>query len=74
MIRIGADTIKDEKAGTSYYLLRLAIDAGEIERLGGHRLVPGMPVEAFIKTKDRTMLSYFLKPLTDQSRRAFREN
>jgi HlyD family secretion protein len=74
VIRIGADTVKDDKSGTSYYLLRLTLDAGEIDRLDGHRLVPGMPVEAFIKTKDRTMLSYFLKPLTDQSRRAFREN
>jgi HlyD family secretion protein len=33
----------------------------------------GMPVEAFIQTEERTMLSYLLKPLTDQARRAFRE-
>ena len=34
---------------------------------------PGMPVEAFLRTEERTMLSYLLKPLGDQARRAFRE-
>ncbi|MEA2966711.1 MAG: rane fusion protein type secretion system [Alphaproteobacteria bacterium] len=45
----------------------------ELARLNGLKLVPGMPVEAFIRTDERTMLSYFFKPLTDQARRAFRE-
>jgi HlyD family secretion protein len=71
--RIGADTIKEERDAT-YYLVRITLKPGEIERLGEQKLVPGMPVEAFVKTKDRTMLSYFLKPLTDQAHRAFREN
>jgi HlyD family secretion protein len=71
--RIGADTIKEERDAT-YYLVRITLKPGEIGRLGEQKLVPGMPVEAFVKTKDRTMLSYFLKPLTDQAHRAFREN
>jgi HlyD family secretion protein len=71
--RIAADTIKDDKAG-AYYLVRVALDAGEVARLGGRRLVAGMPVEAFITTAERSMLSYLLKPLTDQASRAFREN
>ena len=45
----------------------------EIARLGDVRLVPGMPVETFMKTYDRTVLSYFIKPLEDQVMRAFRE-
>lgn len=36
------------------------------------KLVPGMPLEVFIKTGDRSMVSYFLKPVTDQFNRAFR--
>jgi HlyD family secretion protein len=71
--RVAADIIKDDRSGTSYYLVRIAINGGEIARLGGLRLVPGMPVEAFIRTTDRTMLSYMLKPFADQMRRAFRE-
>jgi HlyD family secretion protein len=72
--RIAADTTRDERSGTSYYLVRIGLEGDEIQRLKGLRLVPGMPVEAFIKTAERTMLSYLLKPLIDQAWRAFREN
>jgi HlyD family secretion protein len=44
----------------------------EIARLGEAKLVPGMPVEAFVQTGERTMLSYFMKPLSDQLMRSFR--
>ena len=49
-------------------------DAGDqVARLGNVKLVPGMPVEAFVKTGDRTVMSYLMKPLSDQINRAFRE-
>ena len=54
-------------------LVRISLEADEIARLNGLKFVAGMPVEAFIRTEQRTMLSYLLKPLTDQARRAFRE-
>ena len=47
--------------------------ADEIKRLGDVKLTPGMPVEAFIQTGERTMMSYLVKPLRDQLTRAFRE-
>ena len=47
--------------------------AEEIARLGDVKLVPGMPVEAFVQTGDRTVMSYLMKPLSDQFTRAFRE-
>jgi hypothetical protein len=56
-----------------YFLVRISMSLVELARLNGLKLVPGMPVEAFIRTDERTMLSYFFKPLTDQARRAFRE-
>jgi len=56
-----------------YFLVRISMSLIELARLNGLKLVPGMPVEAFIRTDERTMLSYFFKPLTDQARRAFRE-
>ena len=43
-----------------------------IDGLEGLRLVPGMPVEAFIRTGERTVLSYVMKPFTDQINRSFR--
>ena len=47
--------------------------AEEVAKLGEVRIVPGMPVEAFIQTGERTMVSYFIKPLHDQLMRSFRE-
>ena len=71
--RIGADTTTDQRTGQSYYLVRISMTADEIKRLGDVRLTPGMPVEAFIQTGERTMLSYLVKPLHDQLMRSFRE-
>jgi HlyD family secretion protein len=45
----------------------------EVARLGEVKLLPGMPVEAFIQTGERTVLSYLMKPLHDQFMRAFKE-
>ena len=51
----------------------LIAGAEEVSRLGEVKLVPGMPVEAFIQTGDRTMLSYLTRPLNDQLMRRLRE-
>jgi len=71
--RISADTTSDQRTGQTYYTIRISIAADELSRLGHVKLVPGMPVECFIQTGERTALSYFLKPLQDQMMRAFRE-
>jgi HlyD family secretion protein len=71
--RVAADTNADQRTGQTYYVVRIAMTPDEIARLGNVRLTPGMPVEAFIQTGQRTMLSYLIKPLHDQLMRAFRE-
>jgi len=71
--RISADLTQDPKSNVSYYTVRVTMPGKEIDRLQGLKLVPGMPVEAFIQTNDRTVLSYLLKPLHDQIMKAFRE-
>jgi len=71
--RVAADTSADQRTGQTYYVVRIAMTPDEIARLGNVRLTPGMPVEAFIQTGQRTMLSYLIKPLHDQLMRAFRE-
>jgi HlyD family secretion protein len=70
---VSADLDQDEKAGTSFYTLRIALPQDEIARLETTKLVPGMPVEAFIQTKPRTVISYLVQPMRDQIERAFRE-
>ena len=72
--RIAADTTNDQRTGQSYYVVRISMTAEEIDRLRDSvKLTPGMPVEAFIQTGERTMLSYLVKPLHDQLMRSFRE-
>ena len=71
--RISADASTDPRTGQSFYTIRIGMTAAEIARLGEVRMVPGMPVEAFVQTGERTVLSYLMKPLTDQVMRAFRE-
>lgn len=71
--RISADVTVDQRTGTSFYLVRVATSQEQIKRLGEFSLMAGMPVEAFITTGERSVLSYFLKPLIDQANRTFRE-
>jgi HlyD family secretion protein len=70
---ISADITSEERTGQSYYTVRISIPPEELVRLGNVKLVPGMPVECFIQTGERTVISYLLKPLRDQLKRTFRE-
>ena len=70
--RVSADAFTDEATGFRYYEVGIVLDEGEIERLD-RTLLPGMPVEAFIRTEDRSPMAYLLRPLTDYFNRAFRE-
>jgi HlyD family secretion protein len=71
---IGADAQEDQKTGARFFLVRITIDEGEIPKLGKLKLLPGMPVECFIETEPRTVLSYLLRPIENQIRRTFRES
>ncbi len=69
---VSADAIQDQRTGSTYFLVRITLPEPEIARLGAVKLVPGMPVEAFIQTGERTMLSYMIKPIMDQAREMIR--
>ena len=71
--RVSADTTTDQRTGQSYYTIRVALPADTAKQLGDVKLLPGMPVETFVQTGDRTVISYLMKPLRDQFMRAFRE-
>lgn len=70
---VSADLLSDDRRDTHYYEVQITFDDGELDRLKGRDLVPGMPADVFIQTEDRTVLDYLLRPLTDQFRRAMRE-
>jgi HlyD family secretion protein len=71
--RISADTSRDDKNGQNFYTVRIEVPENEIARLGNIKLVPGMPVDAFIQTTSRTLVSYLMRPIVDQIRRSFRD-
>lgn len=69
---VSPDLITDQRTGMSYYKARIDMPQQAIDELGA-KLVPGMPVEVFIVTGGRTVLSYLTKPLADQIMHTFRE-
>lgn len=74
VVKVSADAFVDEATRATYYRAEIILNDGQIDRLPANiTLIPGMPVEAFIKTSDRSPLSYLVKPLTDYFVKAFRE-
>ena len=69
---VAAATTTDRATGQPYYLASIELPSGEL--FEGNRLMPGMPVEVFIQTEERTAISFLTKPFTDQMMKAFRED
>jgi membrane fusion protein, type I secretion system len=70
---VSADLSHDAQTNASFYVVRIDLLGDERRRLNGLTLVSGMPVEVFLETGSRTMVSYLFKPITDQFRRMFNE-
>lgn len=70
---IAANLSTNPQTGETWYTTRIHISPAELQKLGNLALHAGMPVEAFVRTGERTALSYLVKPLTDQIARAMRE-
>ena len=72
---LSADACHDEATGAAFYRVEVEMNEGEAARLPETAvLIPGMPVEGFIRTDDRTPLAYLLRPLTVYFSKAFRES
>lgn len=69
---ISADRLMDERLGP-YYKAKVEVSQKGMRMLGNNKIRPGMPVEVFIITGERSMMSYLLKPLLDRSRSALGE-
>ena len=74
VVRIAADlTREQQQSSAAFFVIRIALDNSEREKLGTLKLIPGMPAEVHISTGDRNMISYLVKPLMDQFAVTFRE-
>ncbi|MCH2076281.1 MAG: HlyD family type I secretion periplasmic adaptor subunit [Rhodobacteraceae bacterium] len=75
VVLLSADAFQDEATQQSFYRAEIILNEGQIARLPeGSTLIPGMPVESFIRTEDRTPIAYLVKPVADYFSRAFRED
>jgi len=74
VLRIAADTTQDQSTGANFFEAVIVPDEEDLDTFPELKLVPGMPVEAFLKTEERSPLSYLTQPLTTYLSRAFREN
>ncbi|MFC3570018.1 HlyD family type I secretion periplasmic adaptor subunit [Paracoccus sp. TOH] len=72
--RVSPDTLVDQATHIPYYRAEVTIPPEQVEKLKGLELVPGMPVEVYVQTGERSPLAYLVKPLSDYFTRAFREN
>lgn len=70
---VSADSILDERSGTSYFTIRVDVSKQELEKLPNDELIPGMPAEVFVQTGERTAMDYLVQPLVDTIDRAWRE-
>jgi HlyD family secretion protein len=78
LTRVSADLTREQQQNAvqpaqAYYTVRIVLPSQEVARLRDIHLLPGMPVEVFIQTHERSPLQYLLKPLQDQIARTFRE-
>jgi HlyD family secretion protein len=73
VIAVSADIFQDEVTGHTFYKVDLMPLETELPKLDNQELLPGMPVEAHLRTDNRTPISYLTKPLTDYFGRALRE-
>lgn len=70
---VASDRVTDDAGRAAYVPVRIAIDPASLAAHRDIALSRSMPVEIFVQTGSRSMLSYVLRPLADQFARAFRD-
>lgn len=71
--QVSADRFEDERTGQPYYKVKAQVAPEGMKLISHLQVRPGMPVELFVKTGERTMMSYLLKPLLDRAKTSMTE-
>lgn len=74
VIYVSADSMEGKQPEDVYYLARIEIDQESLAKVKDTKIAPGMPVEVYIQTGERTFFEYLMKPITDSFARAFKES
>jgi HlyD family type I secretion membrane fusion protein len=73
VVYVSADVLSDPRTGAAYYVAQVSVAPDDLSALKKLKLLPGMPVEVFVKTGERTPLAYLTQPLRDSLSKAWRE-
>lgn len=71
--QVSADRTVDERTGQAYYKVKAAVAPEGMKMISHLQIRPGMPVELFVKTGERTMMNYLLKPVFDRAKTSMTE-
>lgn len=71
--QVSADRLVDEKTGQPYYNMKAKVAPEGMKMIANLQVRPGMPVDLFIKTGERTMLNYLLRPVLDHLKMSMTE-
>lgn len=76
--KISADSVEDERTGTQFFRVEIAVPVSELAKLRNIRsdggLRAGLPVEIIIPLRERSALSYLVSPIVQSLWVAGREN
>ena len=73
VLTVSADRLTDLETNMPYYLAQVRVTPDGVPLLGEHQIRPGMPASVLIRTGERTMLSYLLKPVLERLDKSFKE-
>lgn len=73
VVRVGADVVREQQTGASYFLARISLPPAEVARLEGRKLTAGMQADVYVQTGEKSPLEYLISPLREQINRALRE-
>jgi len=70
---VSADSVVDQQTKSAFYSAQITINQDGLKVLKNNKIVPGMPVDVIIKTGERSLMNYFLKPLQNRISSAMKE-
>ncbi|MCY1268025.1 Type I secretion system membrane fusion protein PrsE [compost metagenome] len=73
VMTISADRLMDEESKQPFYLAQVEVTPDGMSLLGSNHIRPGMPASVTIKTGERNMMSYLLKPILERVDSSFKE-
>jgi protease secretion system membrane fusion protein len=73
VLTVSADALVEPKQGAQYFKAVIEVTPEGMKRLRDHQIRAGMPAEVFVRTGERTLLNYLVKPLRDRLTRALTE-